>query len=147
MPIGVINTVVLLTSSLTMALSVAATQRGDKRMAVIFLIITNIFGFVFLGNKYVEWSTEIHHGNYPNSPVLLERAHGEVLFFGLYFVMTGLHGLHVVIGIIVMAVILRMLQNGTINKDRYVALENTGLYWHLVDIIWIFIFPLLYLII
>jgi len=144
-PIGVINTAVLLTSSLTMVLSVAANQRGNRKLAILFLCLTILLGLVFLGNKYIEWSHEIHHGIYPNSPVLLERPQGEILFFGLYYVMTGLHGLHVVAGILAMLAVLFLLARGVVNKDRWILLENTGLYWHLVDIIWIFLLPLFYL--
>ena len=86
------------------------------------------------------------HGLYPNSPRLIERPKGEVLFYGLYYSMTGLHGLHVLGGLFVLSVMLVLIIKGKINENRFVPLENTGLYWHLVDIIWIFLFPLFYLI-
>lgn len=143
--IGVINTVVLLTSSLSMALSITAVQRGERRLAMLLLGVTLALGAVFLVNKYFEWSVKFHHGIYPNSPELLQRRPGEVLFFGLYFSMTGLHGLHVVIGIAVLGIMLALLARGRIRSDDYVKLENAGLYWHLVDVIWIFLLPLFYL--
>ena len=145
--IGVTNTFVLLTSSLTMALGITAIQKGNRKLAMILVGITVAFGFVFLVNKYFEWSAEIiHHHLYPNSAVLLQRPHGEILFFGLYFTMTGLHGLHVIAGIIVLSIMLVLVAKGKINQDDFVKLENGGLYWHLVDIIWIFLLPLFYLV-
>lgn len=144
--IGVLNTIILITSSLTMALSILATEKGNKNLAIIFLIITILLGCGFLTNKYFEWSAKIHHGIYPNSPVLLKRPSGEILFFGLYFTMTGLHGLHVLIGILVMLIMLFMILKNKINSKDFGILENSGLYWHLVDIIWIFLLPLFYLI-
>lgn len=143
---GTGNTVVLLTSSLTMALSIIAIQKSDKKLSMIFLSITLILAFVFLINKYFEWGAKFHHGIYPDSPHLLERPHGEIIFFGLYFTMTGLHGLHVLIGATIIIFNLIMLKNERINSHDFVLLENTGLYWHLVDLIWIYLFPLFYLI-
>lgn len=143
--IGVANTVVLLTSSLTVALSIVAVQRDERRRALVLLGATIALGLVFLANKAVEWSAEIHHGIYPGSPALLERPHGEILFYGLYFTMTGLHGLHVIAGLVVLAVMGALVRNGAIDKDDSIKLENGGLYWHLVDVIWIFLLPLFYL--
>ena len=88
----------------------------------------------------------LSHGIYPNSPVLLARPKGEILFFGLYYVMTGLHGLHVLVGICVLSVMFILIAKEKITQMRFVPLENSGLYWHLVDIIWIFLYPLFYLI-
>lgn len=145
--IGVLNTVVLLTSSLTVALSIAAIQRGNRKLAMTLLALTLFFGCLFLFDKYIEWHAEIvHHGIYPNSPVLLARPPGQILFFGLYFTMTGLHGLHIIIGLIVLSVLLALVAKGKIHAGRFAALENGGLYWHLVDIIWIFLLPLFYLV-
>ncbi|MBI5374980.1 MAG: cytochrome c oxidase subunit 3 [Candidatus Schekmanbacteria bacterium] len=143
---GFSNVIILLTSSLTMVLSITALQKKDKRASKIFLIVTIILGFAFLVNKFFEWSEKIGHGIYPNSPELLQRGAGETLFYGLYYVMTGLHSLHVIGGVFVLSIMFIFLENGTINGDDYVKLENTGLYWHFVDIIWIFLFPLFYLI-
>ncbi len=144
--IGTLNTIILLTSSLTMVLSIAAIQKKNKFLSVVFVSTTLILGFMFLIDKYFEWSHEIHNGNYPGSEVLLNKKNGEILFFGLYYAMTGLHGLHVIIGMIVLSFMLVFLLRDKITFDNYVKLENAGLYWHLVDIIWIFLFPLFYLI-
>jgi cytochrome c oxidase subunit III len=144
--IGAINTAILLTSSLTMALSITAIERGNKRLSILYQLITIGFGFLFLINKYIEWSAEISVGNYPGSDLLAAKSHGEILFYGLYYVMTGLHGLHVIVGMTVIAFMTVFTIKDEINKDNYVKLEIAGLYWHLVDIIWIFLFPLFYLI-
>ena len=144
--IGTFNTIILLTSSLTMALSIAAIQRNNKSLSVFFQALTILLAFGFLINKYFEWSIKFHHGVFPGSEILLNKPKGEILFFGLYYVMTGLHGLHVIIGVVLIAIMTRLTINGVINKDSYVKLESAGLYWHLVDIIWIFLFPLFYLI-
>jgi cytochrome c oxidase subunit 3 len=143
---GAFNTAVLLTSSMTMALSIVAIQRDKKTLSVVLQGITIFLALFFLVNKYFEWTAKIHHGIYPGSEELLSKSSGEILFFGLYYVMTGLHGLHVVVGMVLIAVMTRMTWKGTIAHDNYVRLENAGLYWHLVDIIWIFLFPLFYLI-
>lgn len=143
---GTFNTVVLLTSSLTMALAIAAIQRGKKTLSVILQFATLIMAVGFLVNKYFEWSAKIHHGIYPGSEILLDKSSGEILFFGLYYAMTGLHGLHVIIGMALIGYMTRLTVKGVINKDSYVKLESAGLYWHLVDLIWIFLFPLFYLI-
>ncbi len=144
--IGTINTAILLTSSLTMALSIAAIQKNKKMLSVTLQLVTVAFGLVFLINKYFEWSTKISHGLYPKSEVLLSLDKGEIIFFGLYYVMTGLHGLHVLVGMILILVMTNFTSKNIINHENYVKLEAAGLYWHLVDIIWIFLFPLFYLI-
>ena len=145
-PFGAINTLILITSSLTMALSISSVKRGDRKWSLIFLMATLCLGFVFLGNKYFEWAGKIHHEIYPNSPRLLERDKGEILFYGLYYSMTGLHGLHVLIGLVVLFIMGALILKGNVNEAHFIPLENSGLYWHLVDIIWIFLFPLFYLI-
>jgi cytochrome c oxidase subunit 3 len=144
--LGTLNTLILLTSSLTMALSISAIQKGQRKLSACLLIATMCLGLLFLVNKGVEWSGKINHGIYPSSPTLLARTKGEILFFGLYYVMTGLHGLHVLVGVAVLSVMLVLLLKAKINQTHFAALENSGLYWHLVDIIWIFLFPLFYLI-
>ena len=144
--LGTLNTVILLTSSLTMAISISAIQTGRRRLSAFLLVATIALGLLFLVNKGVEWTTKIDHGIYPNSPALLTRAKGEILFFGLYYVMTGLHGLHVLVGVGVLSVMLVFLLKAKISQSRFADLENSGLYWHLVDIIWIFLYPLFYLI-
>ncbi len=144
--IGTINTVVLLVSSATVAMSITAVQKGNRRLAVILLFITLLCAAVFMVNKYFEWGHKIHIGLYPGSDLMVSLSHGQVMFFSLYFFMTGLHMFHLVVGGIILTIAMVKVQSGTINADRYVLLENGGLYWHLVDLIWIFLFPLLYLI-
>jgi len=144
--LGTLNTLVLITSSLTMALSLSSLQKGDRKLSILFLMSTIFLGVLFLVIKSFEWTSKIHHDIYPNSPRLLGRYKGEVLFYGLYYAMTGLHGLHVLVGVIVLSVMMVLMIRGKINTDRFAPLENSGLYWHLVDIIWIFLFPLFYLI-
>jgi len=197
---GTLNTIILLTSSLTMAVAIAAIRQGAKRFCIINLWLTVGFGLWFMINKYFEWGAKIHHGIYPNSEFLLQHAHGEILFFGLYFTMTGLHGLHVLVGMILISVVaikqinspndltlfdakgIAQMQGAHLAlldekggklwsgeeiddtferikvEVKYKAvpkrvpvsktglIENAGLYWHLVDLIWIFLFPLFYLI-
>ncbi len=143
--LGVINTVVLLTSSLTMVLSIVATQRSEMKRAMAFLATTIGLGAVFLVIKAFEWAAKFHHGLYPNSPHLATLPPGEQVFFGLYFSMTGLHGLHIIAGMGVLSWVLWMMARGRVRADRYIHLENGGLYWHLVDVVWIFLLPLFYL--
>lgn len=144
--IGTFNTAILLTSSLTMALSITAIQRRNRNLSIFFQVLTIILALGFMVNKYFEWTTKIHHGIFPGSEELLSHNSGQILFFGLYYVMTGLHGLHVLIGMVLIGTMTRFTAKGIINPDSYVKLEAAGLYWHLVDIIWIFLFPLFYLI-
>jgi cytochrome c oxidase subunit 3 len=144
--VGAINTVVLITSSLTMACSITAIKKGETKSAVILQLLTIGFALVFLAVKYHEWDTKIGQGIYPGSETLLSAAQGEIIFYSLYFVMTGIHGLHVLAGIVLIAVMIRMTLKGVVTKEDFISLENTGLYWHFVDIIWVYLFPLLYLI-
>jgi cytochrome c oxidase subunit III len=143
--IGVANTIILLTSSLSVAMSVTALQKGNKKLSLLCLGMTIVFGVAFLANKYIEWSAEIRHGMFPNSPELLNHPDGVKMFFGLYYSMTGLHGIHVVAGIILLSFIFDFVRRNRITASDYIKLENAGLYWHLVDIIWIFLLPLFYL--
>ncbi len=144
--IGTVNTIILLTSSATVAMSITAIQKNNKKLALILTGITVLLGFLFLVNKYFEWGDHIRQHIYPGSATLALRGQGDVLFFGLYFFMTGLHALHIIIGVTVIIVAMSYIYNGRINSVRYSVLENGGLYWHLVDLIWIFLFPLFYLI-
>ncbi len=144
--VGTLNTIILLTSSLTVALSIDALQKGNKFLSMMMLVITILFAVMFMVNKYFEWSTKFSHGIYPGSPELLNKPNGQILFFGLYYIMTGLHGLHVLIGMAVLFFMLVFIAKDKVTPDNYVKLENSGLYWHLVDLIWIFLFPLFYLI-
>jgi cytochrome c oxidase subunit 3 len=143
---GTFNTIVLLTSSLTMVLAIVAIQNNKKKLSLFYLYSTIGFAFVFMVVKYFEWSSKISHGIYPGSEELLNKQNGEILFFGLYYVMTGLHALHVIIGVIIISFIIVFVKRDKITHDNYVKMENGGLYWHLVDLIWIFLFPLFYLI-
>jgi cytochrome c oxidase subunit III len=143
--IGVTNTFILLTSSMTVAISITAMQKGNRKLSMWCLAVTILSGITFLVNKYIEWSGEIGEGRYPNSPQMLVRPHGEQLFFGLYYSMTGLHGLHVIAGITVLSFMLYFIRKNKITSTDYGRLENAGLYWHLVDVIWIFLLPLFYL--
>jgi len=144
--IGTINTIILLISSMTIAMSITAMQKKDKRATLILIGITLVLALVFLVNKYFEWSAKIEHGIWPGSPLLEELGRGDTLFFGLYYFMTGLHALHIIIGMVLIVVIYVRVQKDKITHDNYQLLENGGLYWHLVDLIWIFLFPLFYLI-
>jgi cytochrome c oxidase subunit 3 len=143
--VGTVNTIILLTSSLTVALSIAAIREGKKGLSVMFVSMTIILALSFLVNKFFEWSHKFEVGLYPGSPDLTNKPTGEILYFALYFVMTGLHALHVVIGMVILLVVLVMIARGSVNRNSYVKLEAGGLYWHLVDVIWIFLFPLFYL--
>jgi cytochrome c oxidase subunit III len=190
---GTLNTVILLTSSLSMALAVGATARGKRLLAGSLLSLTIVAGIAFLVNKYFEWSAKFHHGLYPNSEELLRHTPGENVFYGLYYAMTGLHGLHVIIGLLVLVVMLYFVwrtpkmvhkvvvpdsgplkvtdgdgnvlhtqeldhspasarlvmlydNHPEVTETLETRVENAGLYWHLVDVIWIFLFPLFYLI-
>jgi cytochrome c oxidase subunit III len=144
--LGAINTVILLTSSMTIAMSVSAIQFGHHKLTLFLIGVTILIGLIFLVNKYFEWSVKIEHGLYPGSPVLHGFGNGDTLFFGLYFFMTGLHALHIIAGVSILAVVFNRVRNGRIHAGHFVHLENGALYWHLVDIIWIFLFPLFYLI-
>ncbi len=143
--LGVTNTLVLLTSSLTVVLAILALQEGKKARSQAFLYATCGLGIVFLVIKAFEWSAKFHHGLYPGAAHLASLPHGEQVFFGLYFTMTGLHGLHVLVGMSVLFVVARMIAAGKVTRERNTTLDNAGLYWHLVDIIWIFLLPLFYL--
>lgn len=144
--LGTANTIILLTSSMSMALSIVLLRKDRKDLSMLCQIVTITLGLVFLVNKYVEWSAHIGHGIYPDSPQLLHMSRGKIIFFSLYYVMTGIHGLHVLIGVCVIFGMLILTARQTINREDFVKLENTGLYWHFVDIIWIYLFPLFYLI-
>ena len=145
---GTTNTAVLITSSLTMALAVHAAQTGNRRLLILLLIATVSLGCVFLGIKAFEYYTEWieHHVpglNYDFEPAYYRNAQ---IFFSLYFVMTGLHALHMIIGIGIMIFMLWWSIRGVITVEYSNPIEIAGLYWHFVDIVWIFLFPLLYLI-
>ncbi len=144
--IGAFNTVILLMSSATIAMSITALQQKRKKLALILMGATILVGLIFLLNKYFEWSLKFEHGLYPGSETLVELGKGEVLFFGLYFFMTGLHALHIIVGVVFISFVFNFVIRDRVTHDNFVLLENAGLYWHLVDIIWVFLFPLFYLI-
>jgi cytochrome c oxidase subunit III len=144
--LGLINTIFLLISSMTVAMSITAIQKGNKKLCLSLLGITLFIAVIFLVNKYFEWGAKFEYGFYPGGEHLMELGYGTILFFGLYFFMTGVHALHIIIGIGLFVYILMQVDKEKINKTDYVWLENVGLYWHLVDLIWIFLFPLFYLI-
>ena len=143
--VGTLNTIILLTSSLTVAMSITSMQEGRKGLTLLLVSMTIVLAGAFLVNKYFEWGHKISLGLYPKSPELMNKPTGEILYFGLYYVMTGLHALHVIIGMVVLGVMMMYVARGSINRNSYVRLEAGALYWHLVDIIWIFLFPLFYL--
>lgn len=144
--LGSVNTTILLTSSFTIAVAIAAIRKGNKILSLYLQTATIMFGICFLIIKYFEWSAKISKGIYPDSPALLNRGKGDILFFSLYYVMTGIHGIHVLIGVIAIAIMFVYTRRGVIDRDNFAKLENTGLYWHFVDIVWIYLFPLFYLI-
>jgi cytochrome c oxidase subunit III len=144
--IGALNTVVLLISSFTVAASITAIQKGSRKLTISLLLLSISCGLIFLINKYFEWGAKIHHGIYPNSETLVNGEPGLNIFFGLYYMITGLHGLHVIIGMVLLSISLALVLAGKIDGSRFSMLDNSGLYWHLVDLIWIFVFPLFYLV-
>src|SRR4051812_43251223 len=146
--LGTVNTAVLITSSLTMALAVHAAQEGQRRLLTIFLVLTMILGVVFLGIKGVEYYHKFveHHVPGPDFQFEKEYVRNAQLFFSLYFVMTGLHAVHMIIGLGIMTWMLIWSWRGVITQEYSNPIEISGLYWHFVDIVWIFLFPLLYLI-
>jgi cytochrome c oxidase subunit 3 len=160
--LGAFNTAVLLVSSLTVVLAVRAAQDGNRKQLVAYLVITVLLGLTFLGVKAVEYHEkfEMHNGtnhvpgaafgftntfddNGKQIPVDPREAQ---LFFSLYFAMTGMHALHMIIGCGLFSVLTVLAWKGRYSPAYYTPIENAGLYWHLVDIIWIYLFPLLYLI-
>ncbi len=155
--IGTINTAVLLTSSFTMVLAVFAAKIGSKKLLVLCLVLTMVFGGVFLVLKGYEWyqKYEEHHIPGPgfhfqetltgHEPMVVDERNAE-LFFGFYFAMTGMHALHMVIGMGLLTWLVISGARGVFTPEYHNPVENVGLYWHFVDIIWIWLFPLLYLI-
>lgn len=146
--IGTLNTIVLLVSSMTVAMSITAMQKGKKNLSMALLSSTILLALVFMVNKYFEWGHKFELQLFPGSDILMGESvsNGLKQFLFLYFSMTGLHALHVIIGTILLSVSIYRIKQGRINQIQYLLLENSGLYWHLVDLIWIFLFPLLYLI-
>lgn len=144
--IGTINTVILLISSMTVAMSITAIQKGNRKLCLILLGITLFIAVVFLVNKYFEWADKIDYGFFPGSELMADLGYGTILFFGLYYMMSGIHALHILIGIGLFLFVGWHVHKGNIHASDHVWLVNVGLFWHLVDLIWIFLFPLFYLI-
>ena len=157
--LGAGNTVVLLLSSLTVVLAVNAAQRGKRKLLVFYLIATIVLGLAFLGVKAVEYHDKFveHHVPGPGFNFVEEHAaeHSErapvnqqyaQMFFSLYFVMTGMHAIHMIIGVGLFAGLAVMAWKGRYHENYNTPVENAGLYWHFVDVVWIYLFPLLYLI-
>lgn len=157
--LGAANTVILLFSSLTAALAVRSAQVGDRNKTSLFLVVTILCALGFLGIKYTEYAHKIHEGFLPGRYFghpgfdLTQLATWEHplparanMFFGLYFMMTGLHGLHVVVGMCVLSWVLLKNLRGGISKEYFTPVDIGALYWHLVDLVWIYLFPLLYLV-
>jgi cytochrome c oxidase subunit 3 len=157
---GAINTAVLICSSLTMAMAVHSAALGARKLILLFLVATLLLGGIFLGIKGIEYYSKYkeHHVPGANFDFNFERAeHHEPLapadvaqqtsiFFALYFAMTGMHALHMIIGAGILIFLLYRVYNGAYPPHHYTMIENFGLYWHFVDIVWIFLFPLLYLV-
>jgi cytochrome c oxidase subunit 3 len=147
--LGAANTTVLICSSLTMAMAVHSASLGKKQLLVIFLILTLVLGGAFLGVKAYEYHDKWVHHEVPGLHFECEGcqdAGHTPLFFSLYFAMTGLHASHMVVGFFILLVLIAQAQKGKFNEKWYTPIEIFGLYWHFVDIVWIFLFPLLYLI-
>jgi cytochrome c oxidase subunit III len=152
--LGALNTGVLIASSLTMAMAIWAAQMNKRKLIVIFLLLTIVLGSTFLVVKYFEYAEKFEHHLVPGPGFAPDPEHYAQLvgktdqaqvFFSLYFVMTGLHALHMIIGIGVLTWLLIPSWKGKFESSYYNPLECTGLYWHFVDLVWIFLFPLLYL--
>jgi cytochrome c oxidase subunit 3 len=146
--LGTVNTIVLITSSVTMALSIRSMQVGRKDRTLLFLTLTLALAAIFLVIKYFEYSHKIHLGQLPGKFYTFTGIEGTNphIFFSVYFAMTGLHAVHIIAGMFVITMMLIKTARSKFSSEYYTPLELTGLYWHLVDLIWIYLFPLLYLI-
>lgn len=144
--VGAANTLVLLTSSLTVALALRAFRTGAKKATEGLLWITVALGLVFLVVKGFEWSHKFEVGLFLGADHLSDQQPGVQVFFGLYYLMTGLHAVHVIVGMVGLAVTALLHQRGRLIPGQTVLVENMSLYWHLVDVVWIYLFPLFYLI-
>jgi cytochrome c oxidase subunit 3 len=148
--LGFVNTLVLIFSSLTMALGIYYLQRNQPKKATLSLAITIFCGAVFMCVKYFEYTHKFHLGIFPGHLLDVAKVHPEHsnlgLYFGFYFVMTGLHGIHVLLGMGLITWVMIRTMRGDFNPNYYTAVEGVGLFWHVIDLIWIFLFPLLYLV-
>jgi len=163
-PLGTANTAILISSGFFMALGVWAAEVRKKKLLVLYLVLTTVFGLAFLGIKYFEYKEkfELHHipgASFDVSQFINPQAYGlkeeplapdmaqkTQVFFFLYFAMTGMHALHMIIGIVLLFWLTWRANRGEFSAGYVAPIENFGLYWHFVDIVWIFLFPLLYLI-
>ncbi len=145
---GAINTVVLICSSFSMAMAVQMTRENKRKAASFLLLFTLLCAATFMTIKYFEYTHKFHEGLLPGIHFTNETIKDPKapLFFSLYFMMTGLHGFHVLVGMILISWVLYKTGKGNLNSQYYTPTELTGLYWHLVDLIWIYLFPLLYLV-
>ncbi len=147
-PLGAFNTAILLCSSLTMALAVRASQLRQRKETVWFLLGTILLGAIFLGIKFYEWSIEYRDGLVPG--LNLDKSQlkypQEVIFWSLYFTATGLHAIHMIIGIVIIGIMAALIWRRWMTGNGSTQVEMLGLYWHFVDIVWVFLFPVLYLI-
>ncbi|PWB73663.1 cytochrome C oxidase subunit III [candidate division GN15 bacterium] len=146
--LGTTNTIVLITSSLTMALAIRSMQLGRKNLTMVHLVLTLALASTFLVIKYFEYAHKFHLGQLPGKFYTYQGIEGTNphIFFTMYFAMTGLHGIHVIAGMSVIGWMLYRTAKGHFSAAYYTPIEMTGLYWHLVDLVWIFLFPLFYLI-
>jgi cytochrome c oxidase subunit III len=153
--LGFINTLVLIFSSLTMALGIYYTQMNQPKKATTSLVLTVICGAIFMTIKYFEYTHKFHLGIFPGRMMNFEelKEHGYNikhanlgLYFGFYYCMTGLHGIHVLIGMGLICWLIRKNLKGDFNPNYFTPIEGVGIFWHIVDLIWIFLFPLLYLV-
>ena len=148
MPLGAFNTVVLISSSFTMVLAVSAAQGGHKKETIRNLFLTIALGFVFLIVKFFEYRAKFAHHLVPGKHFEFHghSGFGAEIFYSFYFGMTGLHALHMIIGMIILGILVYQAGKGRFTREYNTPVDMTGLYWHFVDIVWIFLFPLLYLI-
>ena len=146
--LGGLNTAVLIGSSLTMVLAVHSAQTGNRKLLVLFLVLTIVLGGVFLGVKSVEYTHKFEENHVPGPSFHFEgdQSRHAQLFFSFYFAMTGMHALHMIIGIGILLVLVWKAVQGRFTAEYFNPIEMFGLYWHFVDIIWIFLYPLLYLV-
>lgn len=144
--LGAFDTIIIISGSLTIALAVSAIQKVKKSLSVFLQMITLFMSFGFLVNKFFEISLYNSKGIIPGGAALLEKSPGENLFFTLFYILTGLHSLHVLFGFFIIAYMIRQTKKDIINHSNFAALENAGVYWHIINIVWLFLFPLLYLI-
>lgn len=145
---GTVNTAVLLLSSFTMAMAVQSAQLGKKVRQLAFLFTTMVLGSVFLVIKFSEYAEKFREHLVPGAGFAFsgsEAAHAQIFFF-LYFVMTGLHALHMIVGLVLLMILMGMTLVGSFSQEYYTPVETIGLYWHFVDVIWVFLFPILYLV-